>query len=225
MDGPDIVRLQTNDHTRLTETRDYLFLLELLRRHRPDWKYYTTLSEDHFKARFFLAEDRDGRFFHPLTGQEVFGNGHWQIKERIRPKKVRDHFFARYRWRDWLQAGIAPDETIRAGRLIIWKGGKFKRIRQLIFSLSRRYPLGGRLDQLIESPEAYLQHVAELIEEASESHRQDRYFCPLDGVVKPIEIVSSSPAWTWDELCGREWTSEVCPHCLFGFSTRLTAMN
>ena len=118
-----------------------------------------------------------------------------------------------------------PDETIRAGRLIIWKGGKFKRIRQLIFSLSRRYPLGGRLDQLIESPEAYLQHVAKLIEEASESDRQDRYFCPLDGVVKPIEIVSSSPAWTWDELCGREWTSEVCPHCLFGFSTRLTAMN
>jgi hypothetical protein len=225
MEYPNIVSIHTNDNRRLTETRDCLFLFALLRRHQTSWRYYTTLFEEDSEVRFVLAEDRAGQLYHPITGQAVTKSDSWSVKERVRYKKVRDHYFARYRWRIVLQADYAPDESIRAGRMTIWKGGRLNRVRHVLFSLSRKYPLGGHLDRLLESPDAYFERVAKTIDAASESDRQADYFCPLDGVVEPIEIVSSSPAWTWDQLCGREFTSEVCPHCLFGFNTRLTTMN
>jgi hypothetical protein len=218
----NIGELNTKDTKRLTVTKDFLFLLKLLRRHQASWKFYTTLMDADTQARFFLAEDRAGRFHHPVTGAEVVKCEDWSVKERVRPKKVRDHFFSRYSWRFVLRSDYQPDYTIRAGRMTIWKGGRLRRVRQLLFSLTRKYPLGGRFDRLLASPGAYFERIEKVIDAATPTELESPYFCPLDGVVKPIEIELSSPAWTWKELCGRQWTSEVCPCCLFEFNTQLT---
>jgi hypothetical protein len=221
----DMGQLQSGDRRPLTKTADWRFLLALLRCQRPDWKYYATFMDAATAARFFLAEDRNGGFHHPLTAEPIDVRPKWSLKERIRARRVSDRFFGRYGLRASLHADAGFDETVQVGRMTVRRSGRTRWLRHLLFSLTRRYPLGGRLDDLIESREGHLDRVAPVLAAATARERNDRNFCPLDGVVKPIEIHERSPDWTWREVCGRQWTYEVCPHCLFSFRSSLSLMN
>ncbi|MFO1437590.1 MAG: hypothetical protein U1F81_04655 [Verrucomicrobiaceae bacterium] len=47
-----------------------------------------------------------------------------------------------------------------------------------------------------------------------ETHFFHQLICPIDGPVVPIEVNESSPAITWEDMCGRAYTTLHCPHCL-----------
>jgi hypothetical protein len=48
----------------------------------------------------------------------------------------------------------------------------------------------------------------------SKTSKTTPFLCPIDGPVAGIQGQVTSPGWTWRQLCGREWQSALCPHCL-----------
>lgn len=49
--------------------------------------------------------------------------------------------------------------------------------------------------------------------------------CPIDGNIKLNTMIYRSPEWTWQALCGREYTLAICPKCLGVFYSYLSSMN
>jgi len=58
-----------------------------------------------------------------------------------------------------------------------------------------------------------------------DKHLHHQLICPLCGPITPIEVSITSPAWTWEHLCGRAYRSLHCPHCLSRLHSELAIMN
>lgn len=50
-------------------------------------------------------------------------------------------------------------------------------------------------------------------------------YCPLDGPVIAIKASERTPSFSWQIMCGREWTLYLCPKCLGIFERFLYKMS
>jgi hypothetical protein len=50
-------------------------------------------------------------------------------------------------------------------------------------------------------------------------------YCPLDGPVIPLNASERTSAFSWEILCGIEWTLYLCPKCLGVFESRVFKRN
>ena len=226
MDPAEIGKLETSDRKRLTATEDSLFLLKLLCARKSTWRFCTTMMDAESGARFCLAECREGHFFQPFTGESVAISGTWVLKERVRYGKVASRFFMMgYGLRRSLRLDYGTERTVRVRGLTVFHDGKPRLLRHFYITRLLKYPLGWHKDSLLEPRESYIKRASRQLDAASLEEQQHPNFCPIDGAVEPLDVQLRSPDWTWDQLCGRQWTAQVCPKCLFEFRRELTLMN
>jgi hypothetical protein len=197
---PPDTQLAPKGGGKLCNTQDYLFLAHLLERSRD--------------ADYILQCGPAGKtqewIYLPDNRQEMIPEG-FTVKQRRSPQEVRRLFKeCFYGFRRALSSTGRSAMSFSVGGVDVRHAGSPGDRPFWDFAARLDHPFHKGNDPLLEGLHSRrFFAVAE-----SKTSKTTPYLCPIDGPVTGIQGQATSPGWTWRELCGREWQSALCPHCL-----------
>ncbi len=197
---PPDTQLAPKGGGKLCNTQDYLFLALLLERSRD--------------ADYILQCGPAGKtqewIYLPDNRQEMIPEG-FTVKQRRSPQEVRRLFKeCFYGFRRALSSTGRSAMSFSVGGVDVRHAGSPGDRPFWDFAARLDHPFHKGNDPLLEGLHSRrFFAVAE-----SKTSKTTPYLCPIDGPVTGIQGKVTSPGWTWRELCGREWQSALCPHCL-----------
>ncbi len=197
---PEETQLAPKGGGKLCNTRDYLFLAALLERSRD--------------ADYILQCGPAGKtmdwIYLPDSLQELIPEG-FTVKQRRSPQEVRRLFReCFYGFRRELGRQGRSGMSLSIGGIEVRHAGSRGDQPFWDFAAQLHHPFHRDRDPLLEGL-----HTRRLLDfPKTKTSAKTPFLCPVDGPVAAIEGKASSPAWTWRHLCGREWTSALCPKCL-----------
>lgn len=197
---PPDTQLAPKGGGKLCNTRDYLFLAVLLERSRD--------------ADYILQCGPAGKtqewIYLPDNRLEMIPEG-FTVKQRRSPQEVRRLFKeCFYGFRRALSSTGRSAMSFSVGGVDVRHAGSPGDRPFWDFAARLDHPFHKGNDPLrdgLHSRRFFA--VAE-----SKTSKTTPFLCPIDGPVAGIQGQVTSPGWTWRQLCGREWQSALCPHCL-----------
>lgn len=227
-----ILELFPIDGQTIPRSSDYLFIIKLLS-HSPKYKrrnYFSLFFDENSFKNFYLREDPNKKYYHPVENNRVEILDHWKFKWNIRYNKTLNKFIKRYYDARIFIRNIKKSSNcfyrVTFQDIIICDGNEmiindnYKKLNN-----SMKYPIKLKDDLIIDHIADYWDLVIHNLEVEKISDNEKYNLCPMDGVVVPARISIKSPLETWRMLCGREWELKVCPSCLFTFSEELICMS
>ena len=197
---PPDTQLAPKGGGKLCNTQDYLFLALLLERSRD--------------ADYILQCGPAGKtqewIYLPDNRQEMIPEG-FTVKQHRSPQEVRRLFKeCFYGFRRALSSTGRSAMSFSVGGVDVRHAGSPGDRPFWDFAARLDHPFHKGNDPLLEGLHSRrFFAVAE-----SKTSKTTPYLCPIDGPVAGIQGQVTSPGWTWRQLCGREWQSALCPHCL-----------
>jgi hypothetical protein len=197
---PPDTQLAPKGGGKLCNTQDYLFLALLLERSRD--------------ADYILQCGPAGKtqewIYLPDNRQEMIPEG-FTVKQRRSPQEVRRLFKeCFYGFRRALSSTGRSAMSFSVGGVDVRHAGGPGDRPFWDFAARLDHPFHKGNDPLLEGLHSRrFFAVAE-----TKTSKTTPFLCPIDGPVAGIQGKVTSPGWTWRELCGREWQSVLCPHCL-----------
>ena len=197
---PPDTQLAPKGGGKLCNTQDYLFLALLLERSRD--------------ADYILQCGPAGKtqewIYLPDNRQEMIPEG-FTVKQHRSPQEVRRLFKeCFYGFRRALSSTGRSAMSFSVGGVDVRHTGSPGDRPFWDFAARLDHPFHKGNDPLLEGLHSRrFFAVAE-----SKTSKTTPYLCPIDGPVAGIQGQVTSPGWTWRQLCGREWQSALCPHCL-----------
>ena len=213
--GPDCS--SPRDGVQLLKSEDTMFLSLLL--HRSEGTKHIIEALDQSGAWSYFPE---------VAGTELsIASRGMTIKSRLNRSTLRGHFkqtFLLFRTRISSREAAHHDffigeKVVRAfdstGDKALWKIGA---------NLQR--PFTDQEDSLVDRLHevAFFDWLPELSNQAPPLKR-DQVYCPLDGPVIPLKAAEKTPSFSWEMMCGREWTLYLCPKCLGTFDRWMWKMS
>jgi hypothetical protein len=185
---------------KLCNTRDYLFLAALLERSR---------DADYILQCGPAGKTQDWIYL-PDNRPEMIPEG-FTVKQRRSPQEVRRLFKeCFYGFRRALSSTGRSAMSFSVGGVEVRHAGSLGDRPFWDFAARLDHPFTKDGDPLMDSLHA--RHLFDCTE--AKTSKRTPFLCPIDGPVAAVEGKSTSPEWTWRHLCGREWRTALCPHCL-----------
>jgi len=195
----------------LCNTEDYLFLAVLLERsHESD---YILQCGPAGKTQEWI--------YLPDNRQEMIPEG-FTVKQRRSPQEVRRLFKeCFYGFRKGLSQASRSPWSYSIGGIEVRHAGSRGDQPFWDFAAQLHHSFGRGKDPLLDG----LHSRSFFAAPESRTSKITPFLCPIDGPVAAIVGKVTSPGWTWRDLCGREWQSALCPHCLGEFAETGFKMN
>jgi|GEM_PF-2098751 len=208
---PPDTQLAPRGGGKLCNTEDYLFLAVLLERSR--------------NADYILQCGPAGKtqewIYLPDNRQELIPEG-FTVKQRRSPQEVRRLFKQSfYGFRRALSSTERSAMSFSIGGIEVRHAGSRGDQPFWDFAARLHHSFNSQNDPLLEGLHSRRFFAAP----ESRTSKITPFLCPIDGPVAAIVGKVTSPGWTWRELCGREWQSALCPHCLGEFAETGFKMN
>lgn len=168
-----------------------------------------------------------------IEGKTLYAKGKWtlqnadaplsQLKHPLNREEVphKNSGLAQLRFFEWCDLGMeTPCDLPSANRMeLLDKIPPFK-----IFKTPAATPEKAAWRENAKR-EHERKHLSMLLRDQEKDPRFLQLICPLCGPCVPLNACISSSASTWQNMCGRSWSYQLCPGCLAVLGSRLVAMN
>ena len=212
-----------------------MFIIKLLSHSKTNKRrtYFSLFFDEASSKNFYLREDFNKKYYHPIKNNRVEILDCWKLKCNIRCNKILSKFIKKYYHsrvfiRNVKRRCIFFHKVIFQDMVIIDENNKFIQNNYIKLNNSMKYPIKLKDDLIIDRIIDYRDLIVNNLELERIFDKKKYSLCPIDGVVVPIFINTKSlpePVTEKDIERGyrlytgdAEWKDKVCPFCLFTFS-------
>ena len=233
----NILELFPSDGQTIPRSSDYLFIIKLLSHSQKGKrrKYFSLFFDEASSKSFYLREEFNKKYYHPIKNNRVEILDCWRFKCNIRCNKILNKFIKKYYG---LRVSIINSKKgfvsfrriMFQDMIIIDENNKFINSNYIKLNNSMKYPVKLKDDLIIDRMVDYRDLVVDNIELEKIFDKEKYSLCPIDGIVVPVFIkVNSLPQPVTEKekeigvrvwVAPAEWKSKVCPFCLFCFSEK-----